>query len=222
LKLRISHQLGLNQAPQKTRLLSVGSVLRPRSDLVLTHREGISALIVQDALPGIKRFLKPTGLNKRSLGLVVRCVAAFCLHWGRMSAGPAAGAVRSEPRPRTPITRFLGRNYLRTRPLLSVVPTRVLALEPLGGRSVYLTDQTLCSQQGDKTENTYRTGNRQRRPRKGRRSSKYKHARKRGHCFVRGLLITPAAFAFRFAAATTPRSIARRRVVFTASKRIWR
>jgi len=149
-------------------------------------------MIVQDALPRIKRFLKPAGLNKQSLGLVVRCMAAFCLHWGRMSTVQAAGAVRSEPRHRAQIGRFLGRKHLRNRQLLSGLQAQVLAQEATGGRFVYLTDQTLCSQQGDKTENTYSTGNRQRRPRKGRRYSKYKHTRKKCHCFVMGLLITPS------------------------------
>jgi hypothetical protein len=111
-------------------------------------------MIVQQALPGIKRFLKPAGLNKRSLGLVVRCMAAFCLHVGRMSTVPAASAVCSEPRHRAQIGRFLGRKSLHKRGLLSALQAQVLALESKGGRFVYLTDQTLCSQQGDKTENT--------------------------------------------------------------------
>lgn len=59
-------------------------------------------------------------------------------------------------------------------------------------------DQTLYSQQGDMTENTYSTGNRQKRPRNGRRYSKYKHARKRCHCFVMGLLITPSGWRIPF------------------------
>ena len=52
-------------------------------------------MIMQDALTGIKRFLKPVGLKERVLGLTIHCVAAFCLHWGRMSAVQAAGAVRT-------------------------------------------------------------------------------------------------------------------------------
>jgi hypothetical protein len=155
-------------------------------------------MIVQEALPGIKRFLQPVGLNHRSLGLVVRCVAAFCLHFGRMSAVQAAGAVRSEPCHRAQICRFLGRKYLRKRPLLTALQARLLAQETQGGRYVYLTDQTLCSQQGDKTENTYSTGNRKRRPRKGVRYNKYKHTRKRCHCFVMGLLITPSGIRIPF------------------------
>ena len=148
-------------------------------------------MIVQDALPGLKRFLKPAGLKPRTLGLVVRCVAAFCLHWGRMSAVQASGAVRSEPRHRAQICRFLGRKSWRRRLHLTALRAQLLAQEAPGGRYVYLTDQTLCSQQGDKTENTYSSGNRTRRPRKGTRYNKYKYTRKRCHCFVMGLLITP-------------------------------
>ena len=60
-------------------------------------------MIMQEALPGIKRFLKPVCLKKRVLGLTIRCVAAFCLHWGRMSAVQAAGAVRSTVKVRVPL-----------------------------------------------------------------------------------------------------------------------
>jgi IS4 transposase len=155
-------------------------------------------MIVQEALPGIKTFLKPAGLNKQSLGLVIRCIAAFCLHWGRMSTVQAASVVRSEPRHRAQVGRFLGRKSLHKRHLLSTLQAQVLALESKSGRFVYLTDQTLCSQQGNKTQNTYSTGNRKRRPRKGVRYSKYKHTRKQCHCFVMGLLLTPSGMRIPF------------------------
>jgi hypothetical protein len=155
-------------------------------------------MIVQQALPGIKRFLKVAGFNKRRLGLVIRCVAAFCLHSGRMSSVPAASVVRSEPRHRAQIGRFLGRKSLHQCYLLSTLHAQVLAQESTSGRFVYLIDQTLCSQQGDKTENTYSTGNRKRRPRKGVRYSKYKHTRKQCHCFVLGLLLTPSGIRIPF------------------------
>lgn len=155
-------------------------------------------MIVQAALPGIKRFLKPTTLKKRSLALAIRCVAAFCLHWGRMSTVQAAAVVRSEPRHRSQIGRFLGRRSLHQRHLMVALRAQILAREPKDGRFVYLTDQTLCSQQGKRTPNTYSTGNRKRRPRKGVRYSKYKHARKQCHCFVMGLLITPSGMRIPF------------------------
>jgi hypothetical protein len=156
-------------------------------------------MIVHEALPLIKRFLKPAGLSKQTLGLVVRCVGAFCLHWGRMSTVQAASVVRSEPRHRAQICRFLGRKSLHKRHLLSAFHAQVLALESKGGgRFVFVIDQTMCSQQGDKTENTYSTGNRKRRPRKGVRHNKNKHTRKQCHCFMMGLLLTPGGIRIPF------------------------
>ena len=115
-----------------------------------------------------------------------------------MSAVQASVAVRSEPLHRAQICRFLGRKHLRKRQLLATLRTQVLAAESLTGRFLYLTDQTLCSRQGDNTENTYSTGNRKRRPRQGVRYSKSKHARKQCHCFVMGLLITPGGIRIPF------------------------
>lgn len=156
-------------------------------------------VIMQDALPGLKRFLKPVGLKERLLGLVIRCVVAFVMHLGRMAAARAATAVRSEPRHRAQVCRFLGRKLLRRLSPAAVLRGQLLRMESRrSGKFLFLVDQTLTSQQGAKTENTYSTGNRQRRPRKGRRYSKYKHARKSCHCFVKGLLITPSGIRIPF------------------------
>jgi hypothetical protein len=156
-------------------------------------------VIMPEALPGLKRFLKPVGLNERRLGLVTRCVVAFVMHLGRMAAARASTAVRSQPRHRAQICRFLGRKLLRRLSPASVLREQLLLLESrLTGEFYFLVDQTLVSQQGTKTANTFSTGNRQRRPRKGRRYSKYKHARKTCHCFVKGLLITPSGIRIPF------------------------
>src|SRR5258708_33755258 len=85
----------------------------PMNGQVISNREGVSAMIMQEALPGIKRFLKSAGLKDRMQSLTIRCVAAFCLHWGRMSAVQAVGAVGTEPRQRAHICRFLGSKTLR-------------------------------------------------------------------------------------------------------------
>ena len=156
-------------------------------------------VIMQDALPGLKRFLKPVGLNERMLGLVIRCVVAFVMHLGRMGAVRAATAVRSAPRHRAQVCRFLGRKLLRRLSPAAVLRGQLLQMESrLSGMFFFLVDQTLVSQQGGKTENTFSTGNRQRRPRRGRRYNKYKHARKTCHCFVKGLLLTPSGFRIPF------------------------
>src|SRR5262245_30679464 len=149
-------------------------------------------VIMQTALPGLKRFLQPVALQERMLALVIRCVVAFVMHCGRIAAARAAPAVRSEPRHRAQLCRFLGRQLLRRLSPAAVLRSHLLLLESRAtGKFFLLLDQTLTSQQGSKTENTFSTGNRQRRPRKGRRYGQYKRARKTCHCFVKGLLLTP-------------------------------
>lgn len=148
--------------------------------------------ILQDALPGLKRFLGPAELKASVLELVIRCVVAFVMHTGRMGAVRAAGAVRLTPRHRAQIGRFLERKYWEKLPLLETLRKEMLVQQGGPGRYLFIVDQTLCSRQGRKVENTYSTGNRRRRPRKGRRYSKYRHGKKSCHCFVMGLLITPS------------------------------
>jgi hypothetical protein len=156
-------------------------------------------VIMQDSLPGLKRFLQPAGLNGRLSALVIRFVVAFVMHLGRMAAARAATAVRSEPRHRAQLCRVLGRKLLRRLSPAAVLRSQVLLLESRRSETFFfLVDQTLVSQQGDKSENTFSSGNRQRRPRKGRRYSKNRHARKRCHCFVKGLLITPSGIRIPF------------------------
>ena len=151
-------------------------------------------IIMNDALPQLKRFLHPLRLRDQVCALLIRCVVAFTMHFGRMAASRAANAVRSEPRHRAQITRLLGRKWLRRHSPAAALRAQVLGLEQQAGRYLLVVDQTLTSQQGNKTENTFSTGNRQRRPCQGRRYNKYKHARKSCHAFVQGLLITPSGF----------------------------
>jgi hypothetical protein len=155
-------------------------------------------MMMQEALPGIKRFLKPAALSERVQGLMIRCIAGFLLHWGRMSTVQAATGIRTQPRHRAQIGRFLARKYWRKSSVASLLRAQMLVGESGKGRFVFILDQTLCSQQGDTTENTYSMGNRKRRPRKGRRYGQYKHARKRCHCFVMGLLLTPSGLRIPF------------------------
>ena len=86
-------------------------------------------VIMQDALPGLKRFLKPVGFNERLSGLVIRCIVAFVMHLGRMAATRAATAVRSEPRHRAQVCRFLGRKLLRRLSPAAVLRGQLLLME---------------------------------------------------------------------------------------------
>src|SRR5271157_3340661 len=63
-------------------------------------------LIMQDALPLFKSFLKPVSLKQRARQLVLRCVIAFLMHLGKMSASRVAGAVRTDARHRAQVSRF--------------------------------------------------------------------------------------------------------------------
>jgi DDE family transposase len=156
-------------------------------------------IILQDALPGLKRFLQPVGLKDRALALVMRWVVAFIMHLGRMGAVRAATAVRSQPRHRAQTGRFLGRMLLRRLAPAAVLRGQLLQMEQRrSGRFLFIVDQTLVGHQGTKLENTYSTGNRKRRPCKVRRYQKYKYARKSCHCFVKGLLLTPSGIRIRF------------------------
>ena len=180
-------------------------------------------VIMPDALPGLKRFLQPAGLHERMVALVIRCIVAFVMHLGRMAAARAATAVRSEPRHRAQLCRFLGRKLLRRLGLAGRLRQQLLGLErDLSGRFFFLVDQTLTSQQGSKTENTFSTGNRQRRPRQGRRYSNYKHARKTCHCFVKGLLLTPSGLRIPFSRCYYTRAYCAAKTAPIAPRPSWR
>jgi Transposase DDE domain len=121
----------------------------------------------------------------------------------------------SEPRPRTwvsskwlvfkrpflagfqrPLT--LARPRWRKLDINSVLRQALLEREAAGGPFVFIIDATLVSQAGKKTENTYSTGHRKRRPCKGRRYGKNKHVVKNCHSFTMGLLITPSGIRIPF------------------------
>jgi hypothetical protein len=150
-------------------------------------------LIMQEAPAGINTFLKAAKLAKTTQEYVVRLMMGFVFHFGRMSASQASGAVPTQARHRGQVTRFLAEcRWSRDWSQCLWMATLLLEAErKRAGRWLFLLDQTYCSQQGEKTENTFSTGNRQRRPRKGRRYSKKKHKRRTVHGFVFGLLLTP-------------------------------
>jgi Transposase DDE domain len=155
-------------------------------------------VMVADSVPGLKRWIGTVGLKDSAKLLVIRVVVAFLLHAGRMSCLRAAGAVRCEARHRAQISRFLSRPRWRKLNINAILRWQLLEAEVREGKFVFIVDATLITQSGKKTQNTYNTGNRQRRPRKGRRYGKTKHARKNCHSFTSGLLITPSGIRIPF------------------------
>jgi hypothetical protein len=149
-------------------------------------------VMVSDLIPGLKRCLRVVGLRPVAEQMVLRVVIGFLLHCGRMSCLQAAGSVRSETRHRAQVSRLLQRPSFCRLDINGILRKQLLDRESRRGKFVFLIDATLCGQSGKKTENTYSTGNRQRRPQKGRRYGKSKRARKSCHSFTMGLLITPS------------------------------
>ena len=121
-------------------------------------------VMVADLVPGLKRWIATLGLKDSAKLLVIRVIVAFLLHAGRMSCLRAAGAVRCEARHRAQISRFLARPRWRKLDINSILRQNLLEREAADGLFVFLIDATLTSQAGKKTENTYSTGNRKRRP----------------------------------------------------------
>lgn len=149
-------------------------------------------MIMDDGLPGIKAFFKATSLKPNAVGMLIRLVAAFTCHVGRMSAAQAAGAIRSQARHRAALVRFLDqRRWSCNWAVLTEVADLLLQAEgQRQGTWVFIVDQTYCGQQGQQTENTFSRANYRPRPKKGQRRQK-KYAKRSCHGFVMGLLLTP-------------------------------
>src|SRR5271157_2387037 len=162
-----------------------------------TLRKEPPVLIMQDALPLFKSFLEPVSLKQRARQLVVRCVIAFLMHLGKMSASRAAGAVRTDARHRAQVSRFMARGYWRRCDLLGQLRAQLLEMEARQGTFIFDIDQTYCSQQGKLTENTIIRGEKTKRPKKSKKKQK-KYAQRSSHCFVMGLLITPSGMRLPF------------------------
>jgi len=156
-------------------------------------------VMVADLVPDLKRWISGVALSDTAKLVVMRVVIAFLMHAGRMSCLQAAGAIRCEARHRAQIGRFLARPSWRKLEINSVLRQTLIERQSFDGRFVFIIDATLVSHAGKKTENTYSTGNRQRRPCKRRRYRKQQHTRRGCHSFTMGLLITPSGVRIPFA-----------------------
>jgi hypothetical protein len=150
-------------------------------------------VIMDDALPGIKMFFKATTLKPSAVGMLIRLVAAFTGHLGRMSAAQASGSIRSQARHRAAMVRFLAQvKWSCNWAVLTQVADLLLQAEAKRkGTWVFIVDQTYCGQQGQQAENTFSRANYRPRPKKGHRRQK-KYAKRSCHGFVMGLLLTPS------------------------------
>jgi hypothetical protein len=149
-------------------------------------------VIVTESASALKGFLAKSGLGEFARTQVLRMVLAFILHRGRMSCSQAAGSIASEAIHRGQLTRFLARPRWQQRDFNAPLRAALLLMEASRGVFLFVIDATLATQAGLKTQNTFSTGNRQRRPKKGRRYHQKKVVRKKCHSFTFGLLITPS------------------------------
>lgn len=150
-------------------------------------------IIVPESAADLKCFLSNTGLKAPARLMLLRMVLAFIMHRGRMSCSAAACCVASEPIHRGEVTRSLARPRWHKNDFNDPLVKLLLAKEAKRGRFLFVTDATLASKAGKLTQNTYSTGNRQRRTiKKGFRYNNKKVVRKKVHCFNFGLLITPS------------------------------
>jgi hypothetical protein len=156
-------------------------------------------IIVSHSAASLKRFIAKTALQDFARLMVMRIVLAFVLHRGRMSCSSAAGVIASESIHRGQLTRFLARPRWQKVDFNASLRTILLEVESGNGKFVFIVDGTMISQSGTKTQNTYSTGNRQRRSiKKGFRYNKKKVRRKNVHSFTFGLLLTPSGIRIPF------------------------
>lgn len=148
-------------------------------------------MIISPSLPEINGLFGKFSWRGIVGQYLLMLMLGFINHRGRMSAQQAASAIVGCSRHRAGVGRFLESRGDELRWLRYRAARRLLEKTRRGSRFLFIVDTTSVGHQGEKTENTFSTGNRKRRPAKGRRYNKYKHARRGCHSFVCGLLITP-------------------------------
>jgi hypothetical protein len=147
-------------------------------------------MIFADSLPFAKTFFRAARLPASSVALLTRFLVA-CFS-GLHSAAQAAGAIRTEPRHRAQLVRFLARqrwsdNWLTLERLADVV---LDSCRHEQGTWTFLLDQTYHTTYGKHVPNTFSRANKKKRTPASNRKQK-KAARHACHCFVFGLLISP-------------------------------
>jgi hypothetical protein len=148
-------------------------------------------MIIAPCPPQIKSlFCKHVWSSPVGRQLLV-AILAIITHRGRMSAQQVASAVVGQSRHRASVGRFFRRHADELSWIGCQCAARLFALQGFRRRCVFIVDSTSVSHQGERTPNTFSTGNRQRRPAQGRRYNQYQRARRGCHLFVWGLLITP-------------------------------
>jgi Transposase DDE domain len=147
-------------------------------------------MIFCNSLPDAKAFFAPLALPLSSTLTLIRFLVA-CFD-GLRSAADAANAIRTDPRHRAQLVRFLARHRW-SRNWNTLAQLTDLLLEQCHtevGTWVFLLDQTYHTTFGKHAQNTFSRGNKKARRRQSQRRQKPAH-RHACHGFVFGLLISP-------------------------------
>lgn len=154
-------------------------------------------MILCPDLPLGKEFFALVTLSARHVLLATRFLLAAFLDGPRLSAAAVGAAVRTDPRHRGNVLRFLRRLPTPVRDdFLEGLLGNLLAEEPARGTWVFILDQTYCGHNSARMQNGYSTSPRGKRPQKANPKDK-RQKRKRQpqsycHCFIMGLLLTPS------------------------------
>jgi hypothetical protein len=147
-------------------------------------------MIFPTSLPDAKAFFAPLALPAATILTLSRfLVAGFDT---LRSAAGAAGAIRTDPRHRAQLVRFLARRrWSRDWNTLATLAEHLLRqCYAEVGTWVFILDQTYHTTFGQHAQNTFSRGNTKKRRRQSQRKQKPAH-RHACHCFVCGLLISP-------------------------------
>jgi DDE family transposase len=147
-------------------------------------------VIFADSLPLAKPFFAAAKLPASTVGLLTRFVVA-CLDTLRC-AGQAACSIRTDPRHRAQLVRFLARkgwsqDWITLERLADLVLDACLREK---GDWLFILDQTTHTTFGLRAQNTYSCRNTKKRKHNSGRQQK-KTPPKRNHVFICGLLISP-------------------------------
>lgn len=147
-------------------------------------------MIIAPRLPKINTLLGKGFANSLAGRYVPMLLLGFVSHRGRMSAQQAAWAIADQQRHRANVGRFLRKHGQQLSGMVVRAARRLLAAAAPRGVYVFIVDTTFVGHQGHHNENTFSSGNRQRRPAKHRRYQQQKHGLRSCHAFVFGLLLT--------------------------------
>jgi len=154
-------------------------------------------MILSQDLPAGNAFFALVALAAPHVLFATRFLLASILDGPRLSAAAVGAAIRTDPRHRGNVIRFLRRLPCPVGDdFLEALVGNLLADEPARGTWVFILDQTYCGHNSARMENGYSTSPRGKRSRKAnpkdKRQKRKKQSQSYCHCFIMGLLLTPS------------------------------